>query len=119
MKFFAAFILTVLLSYAAGFYFSWWIIAVTAFTVALVIPQKSFYAFLAGFLALFVLWGALAGFIDIKNQHILSTKIAEVIFKTSSHWMIIMVTGLIGALVGGFAALTGNKLRSLFFTSAN
>jgi hypothetical protein len=113
MKFFSAFLLTALLSYAGGFYFSWWIIAVAAFAVALVIPQKSFFAFLAGFTALFFLWAGLAAFIDVNNRHILSARIAEVMFKTPSHWMIITVTGLVGALVGGFAALTGNKLRAL------
>ena len=111
MKFFAAFFLTALLSYAAGFYFPWWSIAVAAFAVAAFIPQKPFFSFLAGFLALFFLWTLMASYIDLKNKHLLSTKIAEILFKTPSHWLIMMVTGLVAALVGGMAALTASFIR--------
>jgi hypothetical protein len=111
MKFFAAVIITALLSFAGGLYFDWWIIAVAAFLVAAFIPQKPLYAFLAGFLALFFLWTLMASYIDIKNKHLLSTKVAEILFKTPSHWLIMMVTGLVGGLVGGFAALTASFIR--------
>lgn len=111
MKFIVAFILTALLSYAAGFYLPWWSIAIAAFVVAVAIPQKPMKAFLAGFLSLFVLWVILALYIDFENQHILSMKIAELLFKSKSHALIMSVTGLVAALVGGFAALSGSYLR--------
>lgn len=111
MKFLIAFILTVLLSYAAGFYLPWWSIAITAFAVALVIPQKPLRTFLCGFLSLFFLWMVLALYIDMGNQHILSMKIAELLFKSHSHALIMSVTGLVAGLVGGFAALSGSYLR--------
>ena len=111
MKFIVAFLLTALLGYAAGFYFPWWSIAIAAFIVAVAIPQKPLKAFLAGFLSLFVLWVVLALYIDMENQHILSMKIAELLFKSHSHALIMGVTGLAAALVGGFAALSGSYLR--------
>lgn len=111
MKFFLALILTALLSYAAGFYLPWWSIAITSFLVAVVMPQKPWKAFLAGFLSLFLLWIILALYIDMGNQHILSMKIAELLFKSHSHALIMSVTGLVAGLVGGFAALSGAYLR--------
>ncbi len=111
MKFLVAFILTALLSYAAGFYLPWWSIAIAAFIVAVAIPQKPGKAFLAGFLSLFLLWVGLGLYIDMANQHILSMKIAELLFKSHSHALIMSVTGLVAALVGGFAALSGAYLR--------
>ena len=111
MKFLIAFLLTALLSYAAGFYLPWWSIAIAAFIVAVAIPQKPGKAFLAGFLSLFLLWVGLALYIDMGNQHILSMKIAELLFKSHSHDLIMSVTGLVAALVGGFAALSGAYLR--------
>lgn len=111
MKFLVAFILTALLSYAAGFYLPWWSIAVAAFIVAVAIPQKPWKAFVCAFVALFVLWVGLALYIDMENQHILSMKIAELLFKSHSHALIMSVTGLVAALVGGFAALSGAYLR--------
>lgn len=111
MKFLIAFILTALLSYAAGFYLPWWSIAITAFAVAALIPQQPLRAFLTGFLALFVLWIVLALFIDMNNDHLLSMKISELLFKSHSHALIMSVTGLVAGLVGGFAALAGAYLR--------
>jgi hypothetical protein len=111
MKFLFALILTALLSYAAGFYLPWWSIAIAAFLVAIVIPQKPIKAFLCGFLSLFLLWMILALYIDMGNQHILSIKIAELLFKSHSHALIMSVTGLVAGLVGGFAALSGAYLR--------
>jgi len=112
MKFLAAFILTALLSYAAGFYFPWWSIAIAAFAVAAFIPQKPMRAYLAGFSSLFLLWVVLALSIDMNNEHLLSMKISELLFKSRSHAAIISATGLVAGLVGGFAALAGSYLRS-------
>lgn len=111
MRFLSAFLLTLLLSYVGGLYMPWWIIAPAAFIVAVIVPQKPLTAFLAGFFSLFLLWTLLASYIDIKNKHLLSTKIAELLFKTPSHWLIMMVTGLVAALTGGMAALTASFLR--------
>ncbi len=111
MKFIVAFILTALLSYAAGLYFPWWSIAIAAFAVAALLPQKPLAAFSAGFLSVFVLWIFLALSIDMNNNHLLSMKISEMLFKSHSHALIISVTGLIGGLVAGFAALAGAYLR--------
>jgi uncharacterized membrane protein YczE len=113
MKFFAAFILTALLSYAAGLYLPWWSIAIAAFIVAVFVQLKPLQAFAAGFLSLFLLWVVLALFIDMNNGHLLSAKIAEVLFKSKSQALLIGATGLAAALTGGFAALTGSYVRRL------
>jgi hypothetical protein len=112
MKLIVAIILTALLSFVAGLYLAWWSIAVAAFLVALIIPQFPWKAFLSGFLAVFILWAVLAWWIDIKNQGILSSKIAVLFHLGSSHIVMIFVSALIGALIAGFAALSGSYLRN-------
>ena len=54
MKFFTSILLTALLSFAACLYLPWWSIAVVAFMVAALIPQKPGKAFLTAFIALFI-----------------------------------------------------------------
>lgn len=112
MKFYISIILTALLSLAFGMYMPWWSIALAAFIVAVLIPQAPRRAFLTGFIALFLLWGILALYIDAQNEHILSQRVAELIIKSKSSFVMILLTALIGALVGGFAALSGSYLRS-------
>lgn len=113
MKFFIATLLTALLSFFAGVYVEWWwFFAVVAFLVAVLVHQKGWKAFLSGFLALLLLWGGLAFWIEVKNQGVLSAKIAELFPLGGSGFMLVLITGFIAALVAGFAALSGSSLRS-------
>ena len=103
MKFATSLIITALLSFAVGLYLPWWSLAIAAFAVAALIPQKPWMAWLSGFLALFLLWGGLATWIDIRNLHILSGKVAQLLPVGGSVVLLILFTAFIGALVAGFA----------------
>jgi hypothetical protein len=112
MKLLVSVILTALLAFVVGLYLPWWSIAIAAFIVALIISQRPGSSFLAGFLGLFLLWGALALWINIKNEGILTSKIASVFPLGGSAAFLILATGFIGGLVAGFAALSGSYLVS-------
>jgi len=112
MKFFTSIVLTALLSFAGGLWFGWWVIAIAAFIIALLVHQKAGKAFLSGAIGVFLLWGILAWWIDMKNEHILSKKIAAVLPLGGSSFLLIFVTALIGGLVAGFGAMSGSYLRN-------
>ena len=111
MKFFISLILTILLSFAACLFLPWWSIAIAAFVVAALIPQKPFKAFITGFTALFLLWGGLSFWMSNNNEHVLAHKVSQLILKMDSPVSLVLATALIGALVAGFAALAGSYLR--------
>jgi hypothetical protein len=111
MKFIAALIVTALLSFAGSLFFPWWIIAVAAFIVSVFIHQKPLLAFITGFLAMFLLWGIQSFYIDYTNDHLLATKIANVLPLGGNYILLIFITALVGGLVGGMAALTGSFTR--------
>ena len=112
MKFWVATILTALLAFISGLFLPWWGIAITSLLVAVIIHQKAGKAFLSGMLGVFLLWAGLAWWIDMKNNGILSKKIASVLPLGGSGILLIIVTGIIGGLVAGFAAMSGSFLRS-------
>jgi hypothetical protein len=103
--------LTALISFVMGLYLPWWSIALAAFLVGLIIPQRPAMSFMAGFLGVFLLWEILAWWIDSKNSSILSQKIAQIFPLGGSTILLILITSLIGALVAGFAALTASYVR--------
>ena len=111
MKFFISLILTILLSFAACLFFPWWSIAIAAFVVAILIPQKPFKAFLTGFISLFLLWGGLSFWISNNNDHILAHKVSQLLIKMDNPYLLILTTAFIGALVASFSALAGSYLR--------
>ncbi|HTQ65488.1 MAG TPA: hypothetical protein VMI12_11875 [Puia sp.] len=112
-KYFSSILLTALLAFISGLYLPWWGIALAAFLIGLVIPQKPFYSFLSGFIGVFLLWEILAWWQDSKNNGILSQKIAQILPLGGSTVLLILITSLIGALIGGLAALTASYLRRL------
>ncbi|GAA4329406.1 hypothetical protein [Flaviaesturariibacter amylovorans] len=112
MRFLVSFLLIVLFAFIAGCYLPWWSLAIVCFAVALGVPQGLGRSFATGFLAIFLLWAALALWWDIGNGHVLSRKIAALFGLGAAPVLLAFVAALVGGLVGGFAALSGASLRA-------
>ena len=111
MRLTSAVITVIILSAILENFLPWWIIAPVALIVSYLFKLNWHEAFLAGFLGLFILWAGMAFFIDHSNEHILSSKISVLILKSSKPLVLVIITGIIGGLVAGFAALAGSYLR--------
>ncbi len=113
MKFFVSIIITAFLGYVIGLFtsFPWWSFAVTSFVVALGIEQSPGKSFFSGFLGIFLMWGIAAYLLDTANAHLLATKVAIILPLKGSYWLLIVLTALIGGIVGGFASLTASYTR--------
>ena len=113
MKIISAIALTAFLAFVVGVYSTlpWWSFAITSLVVAVAVHQRPARAFLAGFLGLFLLWTIIALLKDAANDHILATKVASLLPLGGSYLVLILVTGIVGGLVSGLAALTGSYLR--------
>lgn len=105
-------IITALLSWAGAYLLGWWMVAVVPFAVAIITQQKALPAFISGFLSIGVLWLYLILKLDLYNEHILSTRMANLLGM--AHALFIVVNVLLGAIVGGLGAWAGACLRKLF-----
>lgn len=112
MKFMVSILLTATLAFISGLYLPWWGIAGAALLVAVMVHQKSWKAFLSGFLGIFLLWAGLAWWIDMKNNGVLSQKIASILPLGGNTILLIGITAFVGGIVGGFSALSGSFLRA-------
>lgn len=110
MRSLLAILLTAALGFVAGLFLPWWSIAIVAFLVALLLALRPGRAFLCGFAGIFILWGVLSWWIDMKNSSILSRRMAEIFPLHGSSVLLVLITALVGGLVGGFAAMTGGAL---------
>jgi hypothetical protein len=111
MKFLINLLLIAFLSFVACLFLPWWSIALVAFLVIALIPLRPGRAFLAGFLAIFFLWGIMSFVISQNNDHLLASKASLLILKMDNPFLLMLATALIGGLVAGFAALTASFLR--------
>lgn len=100
-------ILAAILQYVAP----WWTAALVPFLVLLWRPsQTSFGAFLTGFAAIGLLWLVYGLYLHSSSEGALSNQIAT-IFSLPNGILLLLITVVVGGLVGGFASLTGFFLR--------
>jgi hypothetical protein len=113
MKFILSIVLVALVTYAIGIYgnLPWWSFVVTNLMIAIALPIKPLQSFFAGALGVGALWAGLAFGIDMANNHILSSKVAQILPLGGSYIALIIVTAFLGALLGGLASLTGSFVR--------
>ncbi|MFN8322592.1 MAG: hypothetical protein U0T74_08050 [Chitinophagales bacterium] len=93
----------------------WWTIAVASFVVGYFVKQKAGLAFAAGFVGVFVLWVVYAYVVSSANEHLLAYKITELLKALTQGSLagLYVLTGFIGGLVSGFAALSGSLAAKL------
>ena len=110
------FLLIVLLSTVAQLFLPWWSIAIVAFGICFWRSRTVWRAFGNGFLGIAVTWFIYALVIHLQTDGILTARMADLLFKTPSSISLLLLTPLLGGLVGGFAGLAGQQVRSVFAT---
>lgn len=111
MKFVIKVVLTAVLAFLLQMFMPWWSIAIAAMAVELAMGAPKGYAFLSGFVGIFILWLIKAYLMDAQNEHILSSKVAKVLPLGGSVALLLVVTALIGGLVGALGAATGREIK--------
>jgi hypothetical protein len=106
------FLLIALLSFLLQLFLPWWIIAIVAFGAALWRATTGGNAFWSGFLAIVLVWMLMATVIHVRTGGILTERVAA-LFSLPASFLLIIVTALVGGLVGGMAALSGYYVRQL------
>ena len=86
----------------------WWILSVICFLGGLFAKRNAGISFLMGFIAVTLSWGSLILWLDLKNKHILSTRLASVFPLGGNPFYFILVSILIGSLLGGLSCLSGS-----------
>lgn len=108
------FIIILILSLITGFITPWWLAAIIAFVTAVYAGKKPAQAFWSGFIAVFIVWIVLILFKTVPNNHVLADRVA-ILFHLP-HWtFLLIITALLGGLVGGMSALSGFLVRRAFW----
>jgi hypothetical protein len=107
------FLIILILSFAGSYFLPWWMVAIVAFLAAFFIGKTPGRSFWSGFSAVFIVWTVLALFKSIPNDNILAGMVVQLFFLHNWIWLLV-ITALIGGLVGGMAALSGVLLKRAF-----
>lgn len=120
MKFLLQILLIIILTAIAEIFLPWWSLIISCFLVSFFIYHTRASAFWGGLIGVAILWMTYAYYIDNKTSSILTLKIAqlfnlpETVLAISNTILLIIISGLIGGITGGFASLTGHLFREFF-----
>ncbi|MGB5430549.1 hypothetical protein [Eudoraea sp.] len=107
------FIATLVLAVVFSFFLPWWSAMLAAFITAVVFSLKGAAVFFTPFLAVFVFWAGYSFLLANGNNFILAKKIAVLLPLGGSPFLLILVTGIVGALAAGVAAIFGKQCLAL------
>jgi cellulose synthase/poly-beta-1,6-N-acetylglucosamine synthase-like glycosyltransferase len=113
MKFIIRTIIIVVAAHFSLLYFPWWSMAICAFFAGAIIAGKNLSTFFSGFIGLGFLWLIQSFIIHNDSSGLLSNKIAE-LFSLSDGVYMVIISGIVAGLVGGFSTLSGFRFRRLF-----
>ncbi|WP_158828322.1 hypothetical protein [Mucilaginibacter lacusdianchii] len=108
------FILILVLTALAGImHLAWWTVAIIAFVVAFVSAKRAGQSIWSGFGGVSIGWIIVALMKSLPNDNLLATRVAALFHLP--HWtLLLIIMGLIGGLVGGFAAYSGLLVKRVF-----
>ena len=92
----------------------WWTGMIAAALASAVLSKGYGNAFMSGFAGIAVLWMLLSLLSYMGNEGILAARISALFgLGASLGWLMMIITGIIGGIAGGFGAMTGYGFRSI------
>lgn len=108
-----AFFLILFFSWLSGLFLPWWSAIIPCLIFGAWLLYNPTQAFIYGFAGAGLAWGLQALYIHTASGGILTSRIS-VMLGVGSSVLVLGITFLIGALIGGFATLTGYYFRKVF-----
>lgn len=113
MKFIIRILAIGALTYFISPFTEWWFGMIAAFFIGFLLPSSALNAFIAGFLGVGLVWLGHSWSLDVSNASSFSTKVSEIL-KMGDSFIVVISTGVVGGIAGGFASITGSNFRNLF-----
>jgi hypothetical protein len=97
----------------AQFYLPFWAFPISCLLVGFLTAPLNRSAFLAGFIGISLLWSSMAFYLNELNESILSLRVVKLFPIPESPIALIITTGILGGILGGFTTKCGDELRRL------
>jgi hypothetical protein len=108
-------LLILVLGFLLQMFLPWWIVTPLCFVLAAWQAETAGRAFGAGLLGIGLNWLVPAAWLTIQNHGLLAHRVAQLLPLGGSATLLVLVTALLGGLVGGLAALAGFWTRQAIF----
>lgn len=107
------FFLVLSISFITSYSLPWWAGPAEAFLLGIRFGKTGVNSFLSGFLAVSMVWIVIALLKSLPNENILAARVS-LIFHLHRWVYLLLLTGFIGGITGGMAALSGCLIKRAF-----
>lgn len=107
------FIVTIILAYLLAFILPWYSVMIAAALTAWFIPLKKVAVVVVPFFAIFLFWVVYSFVLSSANDFILAKRIALLLPLEGNPYLLILLTGVIGGIAAGSAAIFGKQLSTV------
>ncbi|WP_405569836.1 hypothetical protein [Winogradskyella sp. Asnod2-B02-A] len=104
------FIATIVLACVLALVLPWWSVMTAALATALFIPLKKASVFFVPFFAILLFWAVYSYLMSSGNDFTLAKRIAILLPLGGNPYVLMLVTGIVGGLAAGIAAILGKQL---------
>jgi hypothetical protein len=105
------FLLILVLTFLAQLVLDWWSAALVPLLLGAALGRHGGRAFLAGAAGVGQGWLLAASWSELRTDGLLTHRVAQLLPLGGHDWLVVLITTVLGALVGGLAALSGCWLR--------
>jgi hypothetical protein len=116
-KNFINFIASIIIALILSQFLPWWSVMLAGFITAISFSLKKSAVFFVPFLAIAMFWMVYSFWLSSTNDFTLSKKIAVLLPLQGNPYVLILVTGIVGGLAAGIAAIFGKQCASLLKTT--
>lgn len=96
----------------------WWIVTVVAFITCGILGKTGKTSLWSSFTAIFILWISVALYKSIPNEHLLASRVGDMLMVKS--WILVLIlTGVLGGFVAAISGLCGFHFRKTWLKKKN
>ena len=92
----------------------WWWILIVPFVLGIIRAKSGWYGFLIGMSGSGLLWFVSSIYYYFSDSQIIAHRVAEM-FALGSPFLLILISGFMAAVAGGFAGSSGHAIRKAIF----
>ncbi len=104
------FIISIVLAIILSLFLPWWSVMTAALASALFVPLKRAAVFFVPFFAILLFWAVYSFMLSSGNDYTLAKRIAVLLDLGGNPYVLMLVTGIVGGLAAGIAAIFGKQL---------
>lgn len=105
-------LLIAIFAWLLSLFLPWWSVFIPGLIIGALLGRSGGSSFLWGFVGIAALWLIQTLFVHIGNDGVLTARIAD-LFSLPAGWLVILITVIMGGLIGGITTLTGYLFRKV------